>query len=287
MREANHCSQHLDPLLLGKVCLEPSRPATQALVNTFYSSCRRSDSIPSPPSVNSYLDSAFKKTNQAYPTMHNHLSASLPDLLPRLQPTPITGVKVARIPPDFHEGALDLDPTEWKPAERVAGGAISPRKHGSFTPGLNSGRSSPFGGSSTSLSNSWKPKLQHRPNSAASLYLGQFHTSSDSLKSTKHRSARATSSLNTQPTPGLSDSPTVSSTGSVESLGGTPYELVTRPRSASRPTTAVTTSPSEECGVEVSYEKQILPSVIDQNLRSASGSLKELLTGAQKTKAAM
>ena len=60
-----------------------------------------------------------------------------------------------------------------------------------------------------------------------------------------------------------------------------------RPRAVSRPTTAVTTSPTEEADIEICYEKQTFTSVIDSDLRSASGSLKELLTGAKKTGARM
>ena len=222
--------------------------------------------------------------------MHHHVSTSLPDLLPRLQPTPITGVKVARIPPDFHEGAADLDPTEWKPAEPALEAEVASLKDIIFSRGLSSCRASPSGGSSTSLSSSWKPKLHHRPSSAASLYLSQFHRSSDSLKGTRHRLGRAESSFTNATTPGLSVSPTVSSTGSEESLSGTSYEVVTRPRSGSRPTTAMINSPAEETGIEMNYEKQELPTVIESKLRSASGSLKELLTGGggeQKAKAAM
>lgn len=219
--------------------------------------------------------------------MHDHLSASLPDPIPRLQPTTSASIKEARIPPNFHEGASDLDPTEWKPAEPVPGSTDVPLKTGNSTPVMSAGRISPFGGSSTSLGSSWKPKLHHRPSSAASTYLSQFHRSSDSLKSIKRQSARATSSFIAHPTPGLTDSPTVSSPGSEESLSSTPYELVMRPRAVSRPTTAVTTSPTEEADIEICYEKQTFTSVIDSDLRSASGSLKELLTGAKKTGARM
>ena len=250
------------------------------------SSCRRRDSIPTPP-ANSNFSTPFHKINHQDSSMRDYLSASLPDPLPRLKPTTINGIKEARIPPKFHEGAADLDPTEWKPAERVAKVDTSPPKTGTSTPISESGQAFPFGGSSTSLASSWKPKLLHRPSSAASTYLGQFHRSSDSLNSTKRRSARATHSLTSRTTPGLSHSPTVSSIGSEESLSGTPYELVMRPRAVSGPTTAVTTSPTKEEGIEMSYEKQSVPSVIDPNLRSASGSLKELLTGAKRTKAAM
>ena len=254
---------------------------------TSFFSCRRRDSISITPPGNAYFNHPFHKVNRTDFTMHNHLSASLPDPLPRLRPTAVSGIKEARIPPKFHEGASDLDPTEWKPAETVEKVEAAPPKTGTFIPVLSSGRASPFGGSSTSLNSSWKPKLHHRPSSAASTYLGQFHRSSDSLSITKRRSTRAANSFTAHTTPGLSDSPTVSSTGSEESLSGTPYELVMRPRAISRPTTAVTTSPTEGGDVEISYEKQNFPTVIDPNLRSASGSLRELLTGAKKTGAAM
>lgn len=255
--------------------------------NTPCSSCRRIDSIPSPPTVNSEFDSTFQKTNLTELDMRDHLSAHLPALVPRLQPTTIAAVKEAQIPPNFHEGASDLDPTEWKPAEQVVEAATAPPETRIFTPGLSSCRAPPSGASSSSLSNSWKPKLHHRPSSAASIYLSQFYRSNDSLESLKHRSARATTSFNAHVTPVLSDSPTVSSTGSEESLSGTSYELVMRPRTVSGPTTAVTTSPTEEADVGLSDEKQHLPTVIDPSLRSASGSLRELLSGAKKTGVAM
>ena len=257
------------------------------LADTSLSSCRRRDSIPTPPPRDPEVSAPFHKANRPDSSMCDYLSASLPDPLPRLKPTAITGIKEARIPPKFHDGAADLDPTEWKPAEPAIEGYESPPQTGTSTPIFNSGYASPFGGSSASIVSSWKPKLLHRPNSAASNYLGQFHRSSDSLTSTKRRSARATNSLTSRANPGLSHSPTISSNGSEGSLGGTPYELVIRPRAVSRPTTAVTTSPTKKEGVEISYEKQSIPTVIDPHLRSASGSLKELLTGAKKTAAAM
>lgn len=255
--------------------------------HTSLSSCRRRDSIPNASPINPFPTSSFHGINHSDHIMRDYLSASLPDPLPRLQPTAVTGIKEARIPPRYHEGASDLDPTEWKPAEPGADGERSPLKTGFSTPTLDSGPASASGCSSASLASSWKLKLVHRPSSTASAYLGQFHRSSVSLSSTKRRSARAKNGFSTRATPGLSHSPTVSSAGSEESMISTPNELVIRPRAVSRATTVVTKALSEQMGVEMTYEKQNVPAVINPSLRSASGCLKELLTGGKKADIAM
>ena len=249
-----------------------------------FCSCRRRDSIPTPKTANPDFATPFQKFGYSGSTMHGCHSTSLPDLLPRLQPTTVNGLRSARIPPQFHEGTADLDPTEWKPSETLAEVDVDPPpKTGASSPTSDSGGISLFGGSSSSLAGSWKPKLVHRPSSEASNFLGQFHRSSDSLTCIKRRSTRAANSLISRATPGLSHSPTVSSTGSEESLGGTPYELVMRPRSTSRPTIAVSMSSAQVGSTEVSYQKQSVPTIIDPtNPRSASGSLKDLLTGGKK-----
>ena len=279
------CARSKSSYQIRLSCTAPKGIATSSLslqyhppTNIFCSSCRRRDSTPTPTSMTFDVSAPFLSS-----TMHKGQSASLPDPLPRLRPTTVNGIKLARIPPHFHQGTADLDPTEWKPADtRSESDDDPPLKTGASTPVSDSGRISLFGGSSTSLVGSWKPKLEHRPSSEASNYLGQFHRSSDNLTNAKRRLPRAAESLISRATPGLSHSPTVSSTGSEESLSGTPYELVMRPRAASRPTSAVSKSHTQAEGLEVSYEKQSVPTVVDPNLRSASGSLKNLLAGAKK-----
>ena len=159
-------------------------------------SCRRKDSVQS-------------QSSSSYPThAHHTLSLRLKEdpsdprtikargVAPR--PLPFSQIiSAARIPSLDHDGKQDLDPTEWKPAERKLG--------------------------------SWKPKLTHRPSSEAFEYLSKFHRSSPTLNEGRRLQVRVRSSASVALTaPSLSHTPSANSS-SEESLAGTPYEFVTPP----------------------------------------------------------
>ena len=213
-----------------------------------------------PPSCR-HRDAAAPTSNSYYATFGNPVKMSssydctdpsdskLPTYVPALQPTPCT-IPDGRIPAKLHDGKSDLDPTEWKPAERRLAEGKSPTKIGE-----------------------WKPKLTHRPSSEASSYLSKFHTSGDSFASKRRPMVGPSrTTVSSRSIPGLSHTPTAS-TSSEESLTGTPYEFVARP-ALSMPTTPATKSfGGIKVGDDLTYEKKH----VRASLGSASGSLKKLL----------
>lgn len=176
----------------------------------------------------------------------------------------------SRIPPVFHEGSADLDPTEWKPSDPgddhnahthhiEADDKQFPLAPGITTASINSHASpscsstvSPPGSASASVAGSWKPKMTHRPSSEAFAYLSQFHRSTGSSSGSTRRAlrhgSRAMPGLSYTPTPTTSHSSAASSMISDASAGAGPelattpsFEMVTRPSMVSPPTTAVST----------------------------------------------
>jgi len=226
------------------------------------SSCRRRDV--SPPATHPYLSLSLANIYRMppqHPTIEDPFGKTLPTYVPTLQPTPRSYPNV-RIPPVDHEGESDLDPTEWKPADPTVGGGKLPTLTESKMP------------------STWKPKSHHRDSSDASKFLSTFRNSSESVQSKRRPGLDQSRSTTTRATPSLSHTPTAS-TSSEESLAGTPYEFVSRP-AVSMPTTSVSTHLMEDGSTargadELSYEKQVMSA----GIRSASGSLKNLLRIAE------
>ena len=226
------------------VCLQfPQLPSLLQV-----SSCRQRDSAPPTPTTFLSLASPKMILSSYNADIDDPSGARIPTYVPRMQPTPRTFTN-DRIPPKFHEGTSDLDPTEWKPAEAPSSERQSPGRE-------------------------WKPKLLHRPSSEAFAYLSKFHRSSDSLTS-KRRPLLGHSRTMSRTAPSLTHTPTAS-TSSESSLAGTPDESL-----ASSLTLTSTTQVSDGGfslkeggdGADLTYEKKFVPA----SLGSATGSLKRLL----------
>ena len=185
-------------------------------------SCRRRDAASAAPSaIDPYaaLSLTSRTTRRNLHYQYNSHMMSMADMaehlptsksLPSFEFAPHAGIKQARIPPILHDGKIDLDPTEWKPADPgfVSSSTGDPTEF-QAGPGpavvndLNekvvSSMAESRGSSSLVSSNSGvlggrKPKLSSRPaSSEAFTYLSQFHRSSDSLASSRPRLRTAVS----------------------------------------------------------------------------------------------
>lgn len=188
--------------------------------------------------------------------MPNLYDLSLPRYVPSLQPTP-RRQKTARIPPIQHNGNIDLDPTEWKPAEPLDDDhnydMESSRVH--------------------------HPSADAHERTDALLYLSKFHRTGGYSSTSKHQQAsRGPPSLSRTSTTTASS---LSSSGA-SSLCATPYSLVSAPP-VSVPTTAITkaiSDPSDQVANlplvgsnGLSYQKKAM----QPGLTGATGSLKRLL----------
>lgn len=169
-------------------------------------SCRRKDAQvhdanPSLSMLNPQPFSPGSESKESNSTTCISISYKLPTARP-LDP---------RIPPRSHNGKADLDPTEWKPADR----------EGEFV-GVKA--------------STWKPKLVHPPRCEAYSYLSQFHRSAPSTN--------LLSATTIWSTPSLSHTTTTTSR-SDDSIASTPSKLtmpfIVFKQEASLSTTVLTT----------------------------------------------
>ncbi|KAL9126989.1 MAG: hypothetical protein Q9217_004045 [Psora testacea] len=230
--------------------------------------CRRRDGMPSTANPYASLSRPSGKLHELQPTILDPLGLSLPRYIPALQPTPRHHNKGARIPPKSHDTKSDLDPTEWKPAERES---YSDDDHGTEKASFNS-----------KDRKAGRPQMQSRDNSEALLYLSKFHRSAESRPSELHRalgSGRAVPALSHASTA------TASTSTSEDSLAGTPYSFISHPQ-VSVPTTSVTTATTGTHSAlrDLSlYDKAKMEGIdygkktVTPGSRSARGSLKKLL----------
>lgn len=238
--------------------------------------CRKLDAIPS--SANTYASISFSGTTSRT-EKHATIFDPYGHYLPRLKPTP-RHPNDPRIPPKFHQGKSDLDPTEWKPAEP------------SPTEVNDSGHRKVKASHDTksSKTSSRRPGMHDREPSEAHLYLSKYHTTSvPSDSAIKRRPATG------RTTPSLSHTSTASSPCSSESgLPGTPYSFVSAPQPGI-PKVSITTAPSTGFASGALMEKLTLDRVkqadkrgfqkenVDVTDTPARGSLKKLLgSGGRK-----
>ena len=199
----------------------------------------------SSPSSASLAGFALTTPTKSWDRMNENLMAAvmLPIQGQKTRHPHLEGIR-ARIPPIFHDGKSDLDPTEWKPSEQgndhnahptpkarpdiahpVTDSAIVDGEpdtasrisaHGptaedfcSINSSANSLASAPASTSSMAARGSWKPKMTHRPSSEAFNYLSQFHhpSSSSLTRTRKPRERENPHTIARATLPGLSYTP--------------------------------------------------------------------------------
>ena len=230
--------------------------------------CRRMDALPSQNPYASLSLSTSRKYSEQTPTILDPLGLSLPRYIPALQPTP-RHHRDSRIPPKQHNGKLDLDPTEWKPAETYSS---EDDDHG-----LRKTKSS---GKATVT----RPGPQSREPSEALLYLSKYHSANSALPS-KSISRQMPATGRTTPSLSHASTTTASSVSSSASNSGSSLadtdSFVSAPP-VSVPTTSITGMGSMASGMEalelgdqgLEYEKMTLKK---GSKSAARGSLKKLL----------
>ena len=222
--------------------------------------CRGIDALPPADAPHRLLAQSFPaKADEQASGVPSPFSLSLPRYVPSLQPTP-RPQKTARIPPIEHNGNIDLDPTEWKPAEKLD----DDHNHEMETSRMP------------------HPSADGPERSDALLYLSKFHRTGGYSSASKHQQAsRGPPSLSRTSTTTASS---LSSSGA-SSLCPTPYSLVSPPP-VSVPTTTVT-KPGSDVSDQVatlslvdglSYQKK----AVTPGSTGAAGSLKRLLGGVNQ-----
>ena len=217
--------------------------------------CRGIDALPPADAPHRLLAQSFPPKAHGQPSgVPSPFSLSLPRYVPSLQPTPRPR-KTARIPSIEHNGNIDLDPTEWKPAEPLD----DDHNHDMET------------------SRVAHPNADGRERSDALLYLSKFHRTGGYSSASKHQQAsRGPPSLSRTSTTTASS---LSSSGA-SSLCATPYSLVSPPP-VSVPTTTITKAGSNSSDQVatlslvdgLSYQKK----AVKPGSTGAAGSLKRLL----------
>ncbi|MCJ1370893.1 hypothetical protein MMC20_002107 [Loxospora ochrophaea] len=150
-------------------------------------SCRRKDG--SKALSENLLANLYTGQLSPEPSFDDLLGVKPRELLLR-RPTVGRAATTARIPPVFHDGKSDLDPTEWKPKEELS------------TESEAFQYLSQFHRSTSNLTSSCRPILE---------------------------TCSSTPAMIPGSAPSLSHTPATSTSASINSLASTPYEFVTRP----------------------------------------------------------
>ena len=219
------------------------------------------DALPSSQNLDTFA--SLPAPYQRRPTITDSLARSAPRYIPALKPTRPHEID-ARIPPKQHNAKIDLDPTEWKPAEPFDS--------------ENDGRTKPVPSRKTGEHTSRTNHSKSHPE--ALLYLSKNQQPS----ATKAKHGMTGPGLRAMPSLSHASTATASSSSSsISDLSDEPYSFVS-PSQVSVPPASVGKGSFPSIGglslqdqTDFRYEKRPVGS--NKRSSAARGSLKKLLAG--------